>query len=374
MEEIITTETETILKKPAKDPQGKKWLVTINNPEKHLLDHEEIKTLLCKLPSIIYYCMADEIGLNEQTPHTHIYIACGSAVRFSTLQKLFNGKANLDRCKGTSAHNRDYVSKSGAWANTDKAQTSIPDTFEEWGEIPSERPRGGVESAIFDMIENGATNAEIIRQYPEFLRGMRDVENVRQMLIREEARTKWRNLETIYIWGSTGVGKTRSVMEGFGDYSAVYQVTDYTHPFDGYQSEDVIIFDEFSSSLRTQDMNLYLDGYPVALPARYNQKWASYTKCFIISNICLSQQYTDTLKGVPKEVRNAFIRRIHKVRHFKKDGTYQEYDTKDYLDNHTTLGALKNFQDSDESPQTENFTLLSHTARTTIPLIGKENK
>jgi len=134
----------------------------------------------------------------------------------------------------------------------------------------------------------------------------------------------------VYIFGATGTGKTRFVMDGFGGYSNVYAVNNYKHPFDGYAGESVMLFDEFSSNVRIQDMNNYLDGYPIALPARYSNKQACYEQVFIISNIPLKYQYTQVQEHFP-EIWNAFLRRIHRVIHFHKDGSRHEYITQNHL-------------------------------------------
>jgi len=312
------------------DPQGLKWQITINNPITHGFTHEHIKTQLEKLKSIIYYCLADEIG-EEQTPHTHIFAIFSSNMRFSTLKNLFES-AYLTRANGSAQENRDYITKTGKWADSEKAETSVLDSFEEWGEMPVEtRISGGrgLEGAIISRILDGVSNAEILLEFPDYLRGMRDVEFVRQTLKHEEYREKWRDLETVYVFGSTGVGKTRSVMDGFG-YSNVYAVNNYKHPFDGYTGESVMLFDEFNSSIRIQDMNNYLDGYPLALPARYSNKQACFERVFIISNLDLREQYRHEQINQP-EVWQAFLRRIHKVIRFTSDGKRYEYDTQDYL-------------------------------------------
>ena len=75
-------------------------------------------------------------------------------------------------------------------------------------------------------------------------------------------------------------------MEKYG-YSNVFRVTDYIHPFDSSKNHSVIIFEEFRSSLKIQDMLNYLDGYPCELSARYNNKTACYLEVYIISNILL---------------------------------------------------------------------------------------
>jgi hypothetical protein len=312
----------------SKDPQGKKWQLTFNNPADKGITHASIQKSLDNLPTHLYDCMADEIGLEDNTPHTHVYAVFSSALRFSTLKKLFP-TAHLERVNASHKTNRDYVAKTGRWANDEKSDTHVQGTFKERGELPAEAQGGGIEAVIITRIQDGATNAEILLEFPHYLRGMRDVEYVRQSLKAQEYREKWRDLETVYIFGKTGVGKTRYVMDGCG-YSNVYAVNNYKHPFDGYAGENVMLFDEFNSQFRIQDMNNYLDGYPLSLPARYSNKQACYEKVFIISNIDLRQQYTNEQQSRP-EIWAAFLRRIHKVINFMPDGTRHEYDTQDYI-------------------------------------------
>lgn len=85
--------------------------------------------------------MADEIGLDTHQPHTHVFICCKSPVYFNRIKKLFP-YAHIETALGTPTENRDYITKTGKWANDPKADTSIPDTFEEWGELPAEQGQG----------------------------------------------------------------------------------------------------------------------------------------------------------------------------------------------------------------------------------------
>ncbi len=159
----------------SKDPQGRKWQLTLNNPIEKSFNHERIKCELFKLKSVIYWCIADERGNEEETLHTHIFILFSSAVRFSTIKNLFES-AHIERANGTSSENRDYLTKDGKWKNSNKSETTIEGSFEEWGEMPVERQGGrNIESIIIDLIQHGATNAEILLEFPDYLRGMRDV-------------------------------------------------------------------------------------------------------------------------------------------------------------------------------------------------------
>lgn len=313
---------------PTKDPQGRKWLLTVNNPTEKGLDHKAIQEILTQFPSLLYWCLADEKG---ETEHTHIFFALEHPTRFSTIKRRFP-TAHIDRAEGTAAECRAYVQKSGKWAESDKAETSISGTFEEWGELPIERQGERTDLALlYQMIKDGMSNYEIMEANPDYLVSLDRVERARQAVREQQYRETFRKLEVTYLWGPTGVGKTRSVMEGQG-YSDVYRVTDYAHPFDSYAGEDVLLLDEYGSNFKIRDLLNYLDGYPLTLPARYSNRVACYTKVYIISNICLSKQYTDIQWDSPATFA-ALLRRIHKVIHYTAPGEFQEFDTQEYMDN-----------------------------------------
>lgn len=276
--------------------------------------------------------MSDEIGLQEHTPHTHVFFAAKtSAIRFSTVKGLFP-TAHIEPAQGSSEENRAYVQKSGKWANDEKADTSVPGTFEEQGELPVEHPGERTDIAIlYQYIKDGLSNFEIMEQNPDYLLNLEKIERARQAIREQQYREIFRQLETVYVWGPTGVGKTRSVMERYS-YAGVYRVTDYAHPFDAYQGEDVLLLDEYSSNFKIRDLLNYLDGYPLTLPARYSNRVACYTKVYIVSNLCLSRQYPDEQYNSPATFA-ALLRRIQKVVQYTGPGQYVEYDTAEYMEN-----------------------------------------
>lgn len=292
----------------ARNVAHRKYQLTINNPAEHGLSHEVIKTTLASFQNLAYWCMADEVG-EQGTQHTHLYLYSPNAIQFSTVQQRFYG-AHIEPARGTHQENRDYIRKEGKWLNDVKHGTSLPNTFEESGELPPERnKRESVSAEILDMIESGAGNAEILRAFPSAMNRMQHIEAARQTLLEERYREEWRSLEVTYIWGKTGTGKTSFVMQTHG-YKNVYHATNYAHPFDGYRGQPVILFDEFRSSLPIADMLKYLDGYPLLLPCRYADKVACFTSAYIVSNIPLDKQYPNVQVSEP-ETYAAFLRRIN---------------------------------------------------------------
>lgn len=291
-----------------RERSSRKYQLTINNPLEHGFTHEVIHSTIDGLSGCLYWCMCDEVG-QEGTPHTHVYLVFKSAVMFSTLHKRFYG-AHIEAAKGSNRDNRDYLRKEGKWADDVKHGTSVPGTFEESGELPEEPQKRQKDSeVIFTMVTEGATNAEILREFPTAMNRLQHIDAARQTMLEEQFRRVFRKLTVTYLWGKTGVGKTRYVMEKYG-YENVYRVTNYQHPFDSYAGQDVILFDEFRSSLPIKDMLIYLDGYPVMLPCRYADKVACFTQVYLLSNIALTAQYPN-IQQEEAETWKAFLRRIH---------------------------------------------------------------
>lgn len=320
-----------------KDTKSRKWLLTINNPESHGYTHDVLKDTLALFKGLTYWCMCDEVG-KEKTYHTHLFLFAKNPIRFGTLKKRFS-TAHIDFVKGTIKENRDYIRKEGKHTNSLKAETNLKDTFEESGEMPEEQQgKRNDLHMLYDMIKDGYTDYEILEENANYILDMDKVERCRQIVRQEEFKNRFRELEVVYQFGATNKGKTRSVMEQYG-YSNVYRVTDYLHPFDSYKGQDIIIFEEFRSSLKIQDMLNYLDGYPLDLPCRYNNKTACFTKVYIITNIALEKQYKDVQREYP-ETWNAFLRRIDCVKEFGENGITHYETMTDYLNRHLQFKKL----------------------------------
>lgn len=118
-----------------KNVQRNAFQLTIKNPVEYGYTHEKIKeTLIMNFTTLKYFCMADEIG-EQGTYHTHIYVVFSSRVRWSKVKKNFD-EAHIEIAKGSAQSNVEYIKKTGKWAETNKAETSVEGTFEEWEIFP----------------------------------------------------------------------------------------------------------------------------------------------------------------------------------------------------------------------------------------------
>lgn len=290
-----------------KDKRTRKWQVTINNPLEHGMDHAAIRAIIEEM-QLDYACLCDEIG-EEGTYHTHVFIQGKNAIRFSTMKAKFPS-GHLEMCNGTAQENRDYIRKEGKHAKSKKKETNLPETFEEFGECPIERPghRSDLDD-LYDWITEGRSNAEIIKEEPRYMFSLDKIDNARQTILEAKYRSTERDIHVEYWYGETGVGKTRGLFDLYG-YEDVYRITDYDHPWDSYRQQRVVAFEEFHSSRKIQEMLNWLDRYPLELPCRYHNKWACYEFVYIITNISFEEQYSQVQKDYPGTFE-ALRRRIH---------------------------------------------------------------
>jgi len=331
----MNTKTET-------NTQARAWQLTINNPLKSGMTHDKIREIINAIPSKIYWCMCDEIG-EQGTPHTHVYLKTRNPLKFTTLKNKFP-TAHLVNAKGTAQENRDYIRKDGKHKDTEKKDTNRPETFEEWGELPKNQQgeRTDIEN-LYHLVKEGYSNAEILEQCTDTAVKFYDKLNrMRYDYYSDKYKSIRRlNLRVNYITGETGLGKSRDILDEFGDEN-VYRVTEYQHPFDGYQMEPVIVFEEFRSSLRLQDMLNYLDIYPVQLPARYAPKVGCYVTVFVVSNWTFEQQYAEVQKDVEQRpTYRAWVRRFNGfVKEYTESGVVTYSTMQDYLNRKNSFQPL----------------------------------
>ncbi len=301
--------------------QSRKWSLVINNPLEAGLDHSAIREILPRF-SPAYFCMADEIATTG-TYHTHIFLYSPSPMRFSTIKGRFP-TAHIEKAYGSAKDNRDYIRKEGRWADTEKAETSVPGTFEEWGDLPAEKEEASPDKyRLLQSLREGMTSLEAVEDNPDRFYHYREIETVRQSILEDTYSTTMRQVEVTYLFGASGTGKTRGIFERHNPKS-ICRITDYGGKngvrFDSYRGQEVLVFEEFHSQIPISAMLNYLDIYPIMLPARYNDRVACYTTVYLTSNIPLEAQYQE-IQRYQLETWYAFLRRIHNVIEYLPDGS-----------------------------------------------------
>ena len=248
-----------------------------------------------------------EKGENTGYEHWQVFIRFKNQKRFTTLKSQLtkNGlkTAHIESRKGTVEQAIKYCSKpetrlDGPYFFGDKIDTDTKKG--ERTDLQKLRDKVLIEGMSFDeiMLEDESGSAA---RYTQYLRSL--------IRARDKRRTaSFRHLSVMYLYGPAGVGKSRWALENNSDKS-VYRVSDYSHPFDAYDGEQVLILDEFDGSMPFTLLLNVLDGYSMELPARYENKYAKYTSVVIISNRRLGDLYTYLIEDSPERLR-ALYRRI----------------------------------------------------------------
>lgn len=266
--------------------------MTLNNPteeeQKHLngLDERYIK----------YAIFGQEVG-EKGTPHVQAYVQFKNAKTLTATKKFFGStRWHLEQARGTPFENYEYCSKDSL--------------FFEIGERPEEHGALDMWEDIVAMIEGGFNNRQIIRKYPSQMRCMAAIERYRTEYEWAECRA-WREIEVNYVAGPTGCGKSRGVLyneDGSVD-TDVYRATNGKNPFDKYDGEGHIVFEEFRNSHLCKEMLMWIEGHPLLLPARYADRMAKFTKVTILSNWRFEEQFKGVAEASP-ETYKAWQRRV----------------------------------------------------------------
>jgi len=244
--------------------------------------------------------------------HYQVFAQC-RRIRFGTLKKKLAavglGDAHIEHRKGSVSEAVGYCTKSKT-KDGDGFQFGQIDRHEKEDSHQGERTdlqrlkaRAEAGETVSEILlsEDGAAAARCLG----WLRATCEAAQVKR------CRTAVReDLEVCYIWGETGTGKTTYVYEneGIGD---TYTVTDYAHPFDQYEGERVLLLDEYTGQFSMPSILKILDVWPVQLSARYSNRWAAYSKVWVVSNL----PATDLYAYAPESQRRAFFRRFQ---HFYK--------------------------------------------------------
>lgn len=301
------------------DKQARAFNLTLNNPSKHGFNRDNFRKCIMKFKPV-YFCISEEIGLKEKTPHYHCYFKCNSPVRFSTIKKRIKS-VHIEKALGSAIDNRNYLSKSGKWADTDKSETLID--FEEWGDIPLTvlEKRKSEKAQLLQAIKDGKSNLEIIEENENLMFHLKDIENIRNEYLREKYSTEFRDVDTTFIFGATGTYKTSYVYSKYDakDIFRIYNYQNLNSLWDGYTNQSCILFDEYKGQIPIELILILTDKFPILnLSARYNNKIAMYKHIYFCSNANFKDIYIHEREFHPKTYQS-WLRRIHNIYEFQKE-------------------------------------------------------
>lgn len=263
------------------------WCFTINNPTDE--DLLAVSSVVCR-----YIIYGNEVG-EEGTPHLQGYVEFEKVIRMNACKKSLGDRAHIEPRRGTREQARDYCMKDG--------------NFVERGDFGAggQGKRNDLET-LMQAVKEDKPRLEIMEEIPMvYARNEKFLHNYKAALMKEKTKD-FRFVTVNVLWGDAGVGKTRRVMEL--TYGKVFRVNvEDSFPFDGYDYEEAILFDDFYGGLKINNMLHVLDGYQLRLNVKHGHSYANWKTVYITSN-----RHPDTwYPNVDPRVKKAFDRRISSI-------------------------------------------------------------
>lgn len=266
--------------------QARKWVFTIfrgNHPEHPKWVPAEMSYMVYQLEQ----CPSTE------REHYQGYVSFRTQKSMAAVKRIFDCQImHCEICKDEQA----------AIMYAKKRETRLDGPWEH-GQLIKERQRSDLMVAC-DMIKGGASLRDVAEQHMGvFVRASKGLTALKCTL--QVPRIQQR--KAICLIGGTGVGKTYWAHHTFR--AQIYTIFDPKTPwFDGYQGEDVVLFDDYGK--HCMDINAlkrYTDIYPVQVPIKGGALAWTPKLVIFTSNCLLENWYPDSS---PADM-NALKRRIN---------------------------------------------------------------
>lgn len=202
-----------------------------------------------------YICWGEEVCPTTGKQHWQGYVSFPKTYALKGAKEIIGSgrETHIERRKGSRDEARNYCAKDGV--------------FFEFGQFEPVTKEDLFKKPIAFLKE----------EYPEFYcryhRGLEKLQTVKG--------PKWRDVNVTVLWGKTGTGKTRKVME----MDDVFKIDPPYTWWDGYQGEEILLIDDYRTNdiPRGQLLNL-LDGYRLRLEVKGSHTWALWKYIYITTN------------------------------------------------------------------------------------------
>lgn len=253
-------------------PKKKKVQIRYRNLCTTLFNHEQFTILP---PELTYLVSGQEICPETKQDHLQVYAEAPRPLSTKMWQQILSApNAHCESRKGTALQASDYCKKDAK--------------FIELGEL-SHQGNSSEWLALHAQIRAGTITVNtIVLEHPQAYHKFGRVLTETETVVNQAKFRDW-VMNVTYIWGSTGTGKTRYVMDKHG-YPNVY-IWNYEGKQDEYTGQDTILFDEFKGQIPYNDMLRLLDRYPYTVQRRYRNWPLVSHNMYIISSRPIEQCY-----------------------------------------------------------------------------------
>jgi hypothetical protein len=217
-----------------------------------------------------YVCYGLEICPTTGRPHHQgwVYFS-GARGSYKGVAKQL-GKCRVAPCLGNMDQNNDYCSKEADLIS--------------FGVKPAQGERKDLDEIKNGILEGTVTVDEITVQHPNVYHQYgRTLNKLEEIAFRKKFRT-WMT-EGLWLWGTTGVGKSHRAFEGFSPETH-YVLPDDRGWWDGYTGQETVIVNEFGDELTYTRILDLVDKWPCWVPQRGKPPVPFLAKKLIVTSSC----------------------------------------------------------------------------------------
>lgn len=274
---------------------AKNWCFTVNNyTDVEIQQMAEAASELLESQSLQYVVWGKEVG-ETGTPHLQGFASFSKRITLQQLKQQLKLRAHCEASRGTPTQAAEYCKKDG--------------NYTEFGRLPHGRGHRSDLLELVERVKSGASKKQIENEFPgQFIRYRNSILSS----IADHSTERMWECDVRVFWGRTGTGKTRKVFESH-DRDIIY-----VHPgeswFNGYEGQEVALFDDFNGSeFKLAYFLKLLDRYPMKVPIKgaYVQ-WAPKI-IYVTSN----KDPVDWYRNALPEHRDAMFRRIKTIEFFQ---------------------------------------------------------
>jgi len=179
------------------------------------------------------------------------------------------------------------------------------------------------------VITDKKTNAQLLKENSKWARNEKVINFLRFTGSEEASDRQETGVKVYVLWGPTGTGKTFSAKNFIAGNKSYYichcpSTKGSKLWFHGYQSQQVLIMDDFDSSFCEYRWFLgLLDKYPFQLESKGGMAWATFHTIVITSNV-RPDAWFQTALGLTD--MTPLQRRITEIRHCTEKELFQRED------------------------------------------------
>ena len=338
--EFLNTATqESIVKRWPRcggNPSSRDWMLRISrdnpNPDdtstRRMMTPEDVFSCLEKANFVVFQL---EEGAKTGYDHYQCFVQYESPTRLSSIRKGFTSHGFTAQYI---APRQFSVSSCLAYCSKESTRIEGP-----WNKGEAQLPATDSKTLLLEaenQLAEGSTTVDSLLLNPETRGAARRHLNYLRAIEEASLRDRWsktdRSVTTHFLYGPPRTGKTWGLTHERYSYGDFYSVTDWTHPWDSYNQQRVLILDEFEGQPDFHLLCQILEGYPLELSARYSNRWAAWDTVWIVSNATLDEIVEIyRQRGVSESMLPSLPGRISEVIHHEAPGIEATSIPNDFL-------------------------------------------